>query len=278
MQWEMRRVLIWGKTRPEVSTKYNEIVCTGGVFEDTGRLVRLYPIPLRYLDDAKVFRKYQWIEAEVCKAPNDPRPESYRIRADRIKVGELIKPGRGNWDERAKWILRPGNVIASVEEIQSRQAKEGTSLGLVRPKVVLDVASVPFSKKEQEDFWSKYHAVVKNRDLPFDGIDQQPRKPLTPPDFRFKVRFACNGDACSGSHEFSILDWEVDALYFDQVAQGRSKSVARDKVIHKVEEICSPKNDLHLFLGNISSYPQVFTVVGFWWPRRPEPPVKTLFD
>src|SRR5690349_10297784 len=58
--WERRRILIWGKTRPELSRNYRETVCTGGVFEDSGRLVRLYPIPLRYLDDEKYFKKYQW--------------------------------------------------------------------------------------------------------------------------------------------------------------------------------------------------------------------------
>jgi hypothetical protein len=33
--WETRRILIWGKTRPELSKKHRETVCTGGVFEDT---------------------------------------------------------------------------------------------------------------------------------------------------------------------------------------------------------------------------------------------------
>src|SRR5580704_6023249 len=100
--WERRRILVWGKTRPEVSRNYRETVCTGGVFEDTGRLVRLYPIPLRYLDDQKYFKKYQWITADVQPAgPRDKRPESYRIRFDRIEVGETIDTGRNSeWSER----------------------------------------------------------------------------------------------------------------------------------------------------------------------------------
>ena len=54
--WQRRRILIWGKTCPELSKKYREIVCTGGVFEDTKKLVRLYPIPLRYIDDEKILK------------------------------------------------------------------------------------------------------------------------------------------------------------------------------------------------------------------------------
>ena len=39
--WEWQRILIWGRTRPEVSKAHEETVCTGGVFEDTRRFVRL---------------------------------------------------------------------------------------------------------------------------------------------------------------------------------------------------------------------------------------------
>ena len=41
--WQRRRILIWGKTRPELSKKYREIVCTGGVFEDTKKTRPLIP-------------------------------------------------------------------------------------------------------------------------------------------------------------------------------------------------------------------------------------------
>src|SRR5262249_14937551 len=54
--WEKRRILIWGKTSPQLSSRYIETVCTGGVFED-GAPVRLYPIPFRYLDDQDRFKK-----------------------------------------------------------------------------------------------------------------------------------------------------------------------------------------------------------------------------
>ena len=70
--WERRRILIWGKTRPELSRSHKETVCTGGVFADTKEFVRVYPIPLRFLDETKVFKKYQWIEAPVRKATKAP--------------------------------------------------------------------------------------------------------------------------------------------------------------------------------------------------------------
>jgi hypothetical protein len=54
------RVLIWGKTYPELSTHYRETVCTGGVRED-GSPIRLYPVPLRYLDTEKRYELYDWV-------------------------------------------------------------------------------------------------------------------------------------------------------------------------------------------------------------------------
>lgn len=128
--WEKRKILIWGKTRPEVSTKYREIVCTGGVFEDTKRLVRIYPIPLRYLKDESIFKKYQWIEAQVAKNESDPRPESYRINPDTITTSGVIKTDRdGNWDQRAKWVMNENNIFESVEALQGKQSEDKTSLG-----------------------------------------------------------------------------------------------------------------------------------------------------
>ncbi|MEJ7710333.1 MAG: hypothetical protein WKF84_10830 [Pyrinomonadaceae bacterium] len=72
--YEEKRVLIWGKTYPELSSKYFETVCTGVVLED-GSPVRLYPVPYRYLSDQ--FHKYQWITARIAKNDSDCRPESY---------------------------------------------------------------------------------------------------------------------------------------------------------------------------------------------------------
>src|SRR5258708_19110931 len=72
--FQKKRLLIWGTTYPEFSKTYHETVCTGGIDADSGALVRIYPIRLRYLDER--FHKYQWIEAEIEKSTKDPRPES----------------------------------------------------------------------------------------------------------------------------------------------------------------------------------------------------------
>jgi hypothetical protein len=159
--WQRRRILIWGKTRPEMSAKYREIVCTGGVFEDTRRLVRLYPVPLRYMDNDRVFRKYQWIEAAVRPALRDPRPESYNIHAEDITLGECVGTERATWATRASWVLAPQNLFTSVEELQQRQAAEQTSLGIVQPKAVTRVLSRRVPKAEREVSWERYRETTR---------------------------------------------------------------------------------------------------------------------
>ncbi len=277
-KWERRKILIWGKTRPELSKTYREIVCTGGVFADTKRLVRLYPIPLRYIDDQSYFRKYQWIEAYVTRSLSDPRPESYKIRADDIKVYETIstKPG-GNWDDRAEWIMQTGNVFQSVEALQEQQSVDHTSLGLVRPKSITRVIAQPYSQSERNSFWNKYQNAIAQMELPLDPETQHEIKPLTPPDYRFKIQFRCDDERCQQDHNFSVLDWEFDALYFNLRQKGKPRQLASSMVVEKLaNEVCAVNKDLCFYLGNISTHPHIFTIVGLWWPEKKKSGEKQL--
>jgi hypothetical protein len=270
-QWERRRILIWGKTRPELSKKYREIVCTGGVFEDTKCLVRLYPIPLRYMNDKRIFKKYQWIEAKVMKAKSDPRPESYRIHPHDIKVLDEIPSNKGDWTMRAQWIMNDANIFQSVEVLQESHRKNHTSLGLVKPSLILDVQAQPYAQKEKDEFWQNYKEAISQMDLPLDPATRRVIRPITPPDFRFKISFKCNDTRCKNSHNFSILDWEIDALYFRLRNQGDSNQSAAAKVVKKLrDQICAPDKNLYFFLGNIFTHPNIFTIVGLWWPKRNE--------
>jgi hypothetical protein len=278
-RWERERILIWGKTRPELSRSYRETVCTGGIFADSRRLVRLYPIPLRFLDDEKVFRKYQWIEAYVTKAHKDPRPESYHIRPDSIEVGEFIAAEDGDWGRRAEWLMRSENVFRSVEALQEAREREGTSLGFVKPREVNDFLVEALSGGEKEQFWRKYNAIQGVRDLPFEPEQKPKVKPLRPPDYRFRIKFRCDDPACPKDHVFTVFDWEVDALYFKCRSRGDAPEQAREKVVAKLRgDVCSEGRDTYFFLGNILAHPHKFTIVGLWYPKKRRPQERTLFD
>jgi hypothetical protein len=221
------------------------------------------------MDDTKLFKKYQWIEAHVTRSLKDPRPESYKIRSDDIKTDGAIPTTKGNWDARAEWILQPQNIFPSVEALQEQQQKDHTSLGLVQPLTVTDVRAEQFNQKEQSKFWQNYKDALLQMELPLNPQTGREIKPLRPPDYRFKIQFRCKDNRCQKDHTFSVLDWEIDALYFNLREQGNLPDIAANKVVDKLlNQVCASDKDLYFFLGNISTHPHIFTIVGLWWPKR----------
>ena len=112
-------ILIVVKTYPEISSKYTETVCTAGINADTKKLVRLYPIRFRYLEGSQQFKKYQWVRANIRKAPADSRPESYNIDPESIELMNIIPAGK-TWEERYSWLINENTVFPSVESLLTR--------------------------------------------------------------------------------------------------------------------------------------------------------------
>jgi hypothetical protein len=90
-RYQEKRILILGTTYPSYSSKYTELVCTGGIEEGTSRMVRLYPIAYRYLDESQRFKAFQWVKVRVTRESSDTRPESLRVeKGSTIIVQEYI--------------------------------------------------------------------------------------------------------------------------------------------------------------------------------------------
>src|SRR5689334_20545731 len=115
--WQERRILILGTTYPSQSKTYYETVCTGGLLEDSFEMVRLYPVPMRYLDSDQRFKKFQWIRAEVAKDTSDPRPESYKIKPTSIKLDELVTDP----SVRRRCLESSPHMVESLEALKIRQ-------------------------------------------------------------------------------------------------------------------------------------------------------------
>ncbi len=133
------KVLPVVKAYPEPSAKYGTTVCVAGVTIPEGRWVRLYPIRYTELPGDKRFKKYQLIEVAVAKS-NDPRPESYRIDENSMRIlGEPVGTG-DNWSER-KRLLGPA-VSPSLCDLQQLQRLDRRSLGMIRVREVTDFHTV----------------------------------------------------------------------------------------------------------------------------------------
>jgi hypothetical protein len=252
-------------------------VCTGGVFEDTKRFVRLYPIPLRYLQDERVFEKYQWIEAHVRKSTRDPRPESYNIRCEGITVGETIPSGKADWSQRAQWVLRPDHIFRSVEALQAARDRDGTSIGVVKPKAVTGYRVEAYSEEERRGFWARYRSILAHQELRFRPEEEWTVRPLPAPEVRFQLLFRCDDPTCTLDHISSVCDWEVDTLYNSLRRRGNTAEQACQQVIARLrDDVCSEGRDTYFFLGNMAAYPRRFSIVGLWYPKRQQQ--RGLFD
>lgn len=153
--YQEKRILIWGKTYPELSSRHTETVCTGGVLEDESP-VRLYPIPYRYLEGEKKFTNYQWITARIAKDTRDTRPESFHVEKDSLVCGEVVPTSPDEWGKRAEIIFRNSKwLFDSVESLREKERKDGTSLGIVEPKEIIIVKVKERNDEEKQNFKQK---------------------------------------------------------------------------------------------------------------------------
>ncbi len=252
-EWLSREAVVTVKAYPNPSVKYHETVCVAAITREEG-WVRLYPMQFRTLPFDKRFKKYQRITLKMQKHPQDSRPESYRPDELSIEAGEVIDSDKG-WSRRWEWI-QP-TVSGSMCEIQRLQAENGKSLGVFKPKQVLDFVIEDAS----ETFSGKQEAELDQMSL----FDEQPDR-LEKIPMIFKYRYLCNEEGCRG-HAQSIIDWELMELYRNV----RDSSESVEEIKHKIrqkyfDQMCGAGRDTHFFTGSHSKYPQTFMILGVFWP------------
>lgn len=258
---ETKRVLITVKTFPIPSAKYDELVCTAGVEED-GSFVRLYPINFRDLPYSQQYRKYQWIELQAEKHKRDTRKESYRPDCSTIQtLGEPIEPKRGDWSERAKYVMQ--QKARSMEELADRKDADRTSLGIFQPKEIYDLV---ISEDEPEWKASFKSALMQARLWDDRKVTKEPPRKVP---FKFHYRFACDDPRCKGKHQMMIEDWEVGAFYW-RVRDGGADPLEAARVTRNrfLNEVCAADNDSHFYVGTVSNHPNSWIIIGVWWPKR----------
>ncbi|MBE3040647.1 MAG: hypothetical protein IMZ62_17765 [Chloroflexi bacterium] len=262
---ETLKILITVKTYPIPSQKYDELVCTAGVTEQ-GDFVRLYPINFRDLDYERKYTKYQWIEVQAQKhTGGDSRRESYRPDCETIKVlGDPIPTKNGDWSERAKYVLR--NKAQSMEDLSDRQESDKTSLGIFKPRKVLDLIVTPDSPE-----WKPRFKAELNQARLWENRTNSSEPPRKVP-FKFQYKFECDDPRCSKKHRMMIEDWEVGALFWRMVDGGCTHEAAADKVRQRfLTEICGPDKDTYFYVGTISAHPKSWIVIGTFYPKKPKP-------
>jgi hypothetical protein len=132
----VERILILCKTYPSPSAGYTETSCVAGI-DESGKLIRIYPMPFRIVNDEQQFKKWQWISARIEKASKDHRPESHRIFVDTIECdASPIPAGEAGWRVRRHWLNRI-TLFKDFESIEAARISKGSTLALLRPKRIL---------------------------------------------------------------------------------------------------------------------------------------------
>jgi len=264
------KILITVATYPLPSRSYDELVCVAGVVEN-GRWIRIYPVPLKFLrglrHEGKIESfKYNWIELELNKRTDDPRPEShspvnYNFR-DITVTGKIGT--EQNWLERKKFCT--ANVYFNITRlIEDSRDPLNVSLATFKPSGILSFDIEP-DEREWKDEWKE---LRRQRDL-FDE-DRPPEILIPKLPYKFYYRFV---DDAGTESRLMIEDWEIGALYWNclKTAKG-NESEALEKVRQKYEDEFIIHKDIYLFLGttkewHIRKARNPFVIIGVFYPKK----------
>jgi hypothetical protein len=260
----LTRVLIAVKTYPTISTKYDELVCTAG-FTEEGKWIRIYPVQFRKLPFYNQYKKYQWIEIDIEKNPDDFRPESYRPVSLDTHPTILNEVDTANaWAERKAIVLN--DVYEDLSKLieDSKNEKYKTSLAVFKPKKVID-----FVYEEVEREWDKNKLALMNQIGIFEERDKKLKVVRKLP-YKFYYVFEDINDRRS---RMMIEDWEVGALFWKY---SDNEEDACKKVRQKYFDDFAKTKDLYFFLGTTKEFHarnahNPFIIIGTFHPTFPKP-------
>jgi hypothetical protein len=241
-------VCVLVKAYPQPSRQYEETVCVAAVTEDH-RLLRLYPVRFRHLDESKRFGRFDWLELEVTRPTDDVRPESFRMKEDSLRI---VKSRDRMTPEQCAQLWKPC-VSESLEALHKAQQDNGKSLGIIRP----DPGSVKFRyspiDKAGQDEKDEIQQVYQEQ----QSLLEEPLSKLPAPEYIFRYQFTSGGN----QHSMQIHDWEVQATYERYRKQYGSSEKALEMMVDYYERR-APKMNLHLIMGTLHGRPYQFIIIG----------------
>lgn len=266
MPSQQLRMLILCKTYPSPSSKHAETSCVAAMNE-SGSLIRLYPVPFRYISDEKQFKKWQWITARIERAKNDHRPESHRIFVDTIARDPKPLPTADNWRARRLWIEKVP-VCESFADLDAGRKDNGATLGLIRPSEILGLDITPVERPDWTDEEKAKLIQLQHQADLFDDTDAKSITILKKLPFDFHYRYRCRGIDGPGEYRHKIVDWEAGALFWNVLRShgGGWEEPFRSKLLTHL-----PKQDLMFLMGTIHRFPDQWLIVSLIYPPKQQP-------
>lgn len=267
MTTDHRRILILCKTYPSPSARHVETSCVAGI-DESGQLVRLFPVPFRLITDEQQFRKWQWINARIRKATDDHRPESHRISVDTIQtLGDPLST-RDAWAER-RLAIDAVEVFDDFDALEAARQNTGMTLGLLRPGRLVDLV---ISKSSSADWTPDEIAKLmqaQNQGSLFDqDAEQRSLKLLKKLPFDFHYQYECTVDGITKIHKHKLADWEAGALYWNIHRRADWEAAFRQKWLTEFAQ-----RDVLFLMGTIHRFPNQWLIVSVLYPPKLPPEV-----
>ncbi len=258
MTWEKKRVLITVKAYPERSKKHGTAVCTAGITDD-GEWIRLYPLTMRSFSEPGKISKYDWIEVECKKASEKlGRKESYKVKEESIRIVDrslsTTSPrGTKDWNGRNRIVMPL--LASSIEELSERFDRDRTSLGLIKPKEIID-----FSHDDDLKIYTKGGDHILN-------LSGQKIPIITEIPHIFRYKFICNGCKEGKKHSMTCEDWELLEAYRSWGSQYSDVDELWEKLYHKFLSNMMKNHNLYFYMGTESQYGQ-WLIIGLYYPPK----------
>ena len=257
MTYTKKQVLVVAKTYPNLSKKYEKVVCTAGLDLSTKSWIRIFPIRFFDLPFPTQYKKYDIIEIQV-EPTNDKytRKESHKAKDDTIKRLQNIGT-EDNWSKRKKILLPIKNK--SVEELSTLYTKDHTSMGIIKPKNVLDFRIEPIDRCRD---WER--DLVMGVQQTLDGVPYESAIEKIP--YKFSYVFECDDPNCTTKHDLMIEDWEIGALFRD-MKRKYGEQLGLQKVTDKYKGEFTTKKDLYFILGTESAWNN-WLIISVFYPKK----------
>jgi hypothetical protein len=255
--WLSKKVLITVRTYPSPARKGIEVSCTAGV-TDQREWIRLFPVPYRFLDDDKRFKRYQWVEVRALRATDDARPESYKLDIDSIKiVSDPIPPQPNKWQAR-KDLVYPLRSPSLCWLQETRDRQHYPTLGIFRPAEITRLIMEPDAATWTPDQLARLRQHTLFNKMPATELEKIP--------FRFKYEFRCEASGCPG-HSLTCTDWELGQSY-RRYRREYGADLWETKFRDRFEKDMIEKNDTHFYVGTLHHHPNIWIIVGLFYPRK----------
>ncbi len=251
--WVEIKALIIGRASPEPSKKHIETVCTGGITE-RGQLLRLYPIPYRYLEENQQYKLWTWASFAVQKNPQDKRKESYRVREESIRILSEVS------DKSEQFSLLQKAISPHREYLDEMYKRDWTSMGVV------EIELLALEARPQSRNWERDKPHVKQFHL-YTEV-----RPLKQQPIEMRLRYRCKNNPDCKTHESTLLGWEYMAAFRKFRMQYKTGVRAFEEISRIIlDRFADPSKRGYALVGTHHRYGSWMVAQLYWFDKHPTP-------